>query len=283
MKTGLVLEGGALRGLFSAGVMDVLMEHGVVFDGIVGVSAGAAFGCNYKSGQPGRAIRYNKRFARDWRYCSLRSLLMTGDLYGADYAYHYVPEHEDPFDKAAFENSATAFYVVCTDVMTGEPVYKQLDHVDADCYDWIRASASMPLASRVVMLDGRLLLDGGVSDSIPLQFFRREGYDRNVVVLTQPSGYVKRQNRLLPLISMALHRYPRFIEAMRRRPEMYNGQLRYVADEERQGTALVIRPAKDIPIGYVSHDAAAMQRVYDMGREEALRCLPQIERFLNPL
>lgn len=280
MKTGLVLEGGALRGLFSAGVMDVLMEHGIVFDGIVGVSAGAAFGCNYKSGQPGRAIRYNRRFARDWRYCSVRSLLTTGDLYGAEYAYHYVPDHEDLFDKEAFQQSATAFYVVCTDVMTGQPVYKRLDRVDYDCYEWIRASASMPLASRVVTVEGRRLLDGGVSDSIPLRFFQQEGYGRNVVVLTQPAGYVKRQNNLLPLIRLALRRYPAFIDAMRRRPEMYNGQLRFVADEERRGTAFVIRPPFDIPIGYTSHDPDAMQRVYDMGRDEAQRCLTRLEQFL---
>lgn len=280
MKTGLVLEGGALRGLFSAGVMDVLMEHGIVFDGVVGVSAGAAFGCNYKSGQPGRAIRYNRRFARDWRYCSVRSLLTTGDLYGAEYAYHYVPDHEDLFDKEAFQQSATAFYVVCTDVMTGQPVYKRLDRVDYDCYEWIRASASMPLASRVVTVGGRRLLDGGVSDSIPLRFFQQEGYGRNVVVLTQPAGYVKRQNNLLPLIRLALRRYPAFIDAMRRRPEMYNGQLRFVADEERRGTAFVIRPPFDIPIGYTSHDPDAMQRVYDMGRDEARRCLTRLEQFL---
>lgn len=280
MKTGLVLEGGALRGLFSAGVMDVLMEHGIVFDGVVGVSAGAAFGCNYKSGQPGRAIRYNRRFARDWRYCSVRSLLTTGDLYGAEYAYHYVPDHEDLFDKDAFQQSATAFYVVCTDVMTGQPVYKRLDRVDYDCYEWIRASASMPLASRVVTVEGRRLLDGGVSDSIPLRFFQQEGYGRNVVVLTQPAGYVKRQNNLLPLIRLALRRYPAFVDAMRRRPEMYNGQLRFVADEERRGTAFVIRPPFDIPIGYTSHDPDAMQRVYDMGRDEAQRCLTRLEQFL---
>lgn len=280
MKTGLVLEGGALRGLFSAGVMDVLMEHGIVFDGVVGVSAGAAFGCNYKSGQPGRAIRYNRRFARDWRYCSVRSLLTTGDLYGVEYAYHYVPDHEDLFDKEAFQQSATAFYVVCTDVMTGQPVYKRLDRVDYDCYEWIRASASMPLASRVVTVEGRRLLDGGVSDSIPLRFFQQEGYGRNVVVLTQPAGYVKRQNNLLPLIRLALRRYPAFIDAMRRRPEMYNGQLRFVADEERRGTAFVIRPPFDIPIGYTSHDPDAMQRVYDMGRDEAQRCLTRLEQFL---
>ena len=124
MKKGLVLEGGALRGLFSAGVMDVMMEHGIRFDGIIGVSAGAAFGCNYKSHQAGRAIRYNKRFAREWRYCSVRSLLQTGDLFGAEFAYHIVPTQYDVFDNATFERDPTEYYVVCSDVVTGNPVYK---------------------------------------------------------------------------------------------------------------------------------------------------------------
>lgn len=229
MKTGLVLEGGALRGLFSAGVMDVMMEAGITFDGAVGVSAGAAFGCNYKSRQAGRAIRYNKAFAKDWRYCSLRSLLLTGDLFGAEYAYHYIPEYIDRFDKAAFEANPMEFHVVCTDVETGRAVYKRLDTVDYACYEWIRASASMPLASRVVQLEGHRLLDGGVADSIPLAYFERQGYDRNVVILTQPEGYVKHQNRLLPLMKVALRRYPRFLRAMEERPDMYNAELEHVA------------------------------------------------------
>lgn len=281
MKTGLVLEGGALRGLFSAGVMDVMMEAGITFDGLVGVSAGAAFGCNYKSGQPGRAIRYNKRFAKDWRYCSLRSLLLTGDLFGAHYAYHYVPECVDLFDTAAFQANPMAFHVVCTDVETGEAVYKRLDRVDYDCYEWIRASASMPLASRVVTLEGRRLLDGGVADSVPLAYFQQQGYRRNVVILTQPAGYQKRQNRLLPLMRLALRKYPKFLEAMHRRPAMYNAQLDFVRQEEQAGRALVIRPATVIPIGYTSHDPQAMERVWQMGRDEGKAQLPRIKQFLQ--
>ena len=149
-KTGLVLEGGALRGLFSAGVMDVLMENGVEFDGIIGVSAGAAFGCNYKSRQPGRAIRYNMKFAKDWRYCSVRSLIKTGDLFGGEFDYHYLPTYLDIFDTKAFDENPMEFYAVCTDVETGKAVYKKLDKCSYECYEWIRASASMPLASKIV-------------------------------------------------------------------------------------------------------------------------------------
>ena len=270
MKTGLVLEGGAMRGLFSAGVMDVLMERGITFDGIVGVSAGAAFGCNYKSRQAGRALRYNKRFARDKRYCSLQSLLRTGNLFNAEFCYHKVPSAYDVFDNEAFEANPTEFFVVCTDVETGEPVYKQLTKGGDEAYEWIRASASMPLCSRPVPLDGRLLLDGGIADSIPLEFFERMGYKRNVVVLTQPEGYVKRKNRFLPLRRLSgLRKHPRFIEAVARRHEMYNAQLEYVREAERQGRAIVIRPPEPLPIGHISHDPDEMQRVYEMGTRVA--------------
>ena len=169
MKKGLVLEGGAMRGLFTSGIIDVMMEAGIEPDGLIGVSAGAAFGCNYKSRQPGRAIRYNKRYARDKRYCSWQSWLKTGDLFNAEFGYHVIPKKYDLFDDKAFEQNPMEFYAVCTDVETGLPVYKKLEESTHLTYDWIRASASMPLASKVVELEGRKVLDGGVADSIPLK------------------------------------------------------------------------------------------------------------------
>ena len=160
MKRGLVLEGGAMRGLFTAGIIDVMMEAGIEPDGLIGVSAGAAFGCNYKSRQPGRAIRYNKRFARDKRYCSWQSWLKTGNLYNAEFGYSIIPTRYDIFDDKAFEDNPMEFYAVCTDVETGNAVYKKLDKSGQLTYDWIRASASMPLASKVVELEGMKVLDG---------------------------------------------------------------------------------------------------------------------------
>ena len=147
MKKGLVLEGGAMRGLFTAGIIDVMMEAGIEPDGIIGVSAGAAFGCNYKSRQIGRAIRYNTRFAKDSRYSGVLSLLKTGDYFNAEFGYHIIPRQYDVFDDDAFENNPMEFIVVCTDVETGKPVYQPLTKATPDTYDWIRASASMPLAS----------------------------------------------------------------------------------------------------------------------------------------
>lgn len=279
MKKGLVLEGGAMRGLFTSGILDVMMEAGIEPDGLIGVSAGAAFGCNYKSRQPGRAIRYNKRYARDKHYCSWQSWLKTGDLFNAEFGYHVIPKKYDLFDDKAFEQNPMEFYAVCTDVETGLPVYKKLEEGTHLTYDWIRASASMPLASKVVELEGMKVLDGGVADSIPLKFFESIGYGRNVVILTQPEGYVKEHNRLMPLMRIALKKYPKMIEALDQRHIMYNRQLDYVRQAEREGRCIVIRPDAKLPIGHISHDPEEMQRVYELGRDTGLRNIDRLKEF----
>ena len=279
MKKGLVLEGGAMRGLFTAGIIDVMMEAGVEPDGLIGVSAGAAFGCNYKSRQPGRAIRYNTRFAKDARYSGLKSLLTTGDYFNAQFGYHIVPYQYDLFDVETFEQNPMEFIVVCTDVLTGQAVYHKMDRVDYDELEWLRASASMPLASKVVEVAGRKLLDGGVADSIPLAYFESIGYDRNVVILTQPEGYVKHRTKLMPLMRIGLRRYPEMIQAMDRRYLMYNRELEFVRQAEREGRCLVIRPDEKLPIGHISHDPEEMKRVYQIGREMGDRYIERIKAF----
>ncbi len=281
MKKGLILEGGAMRGMFTAGITDVMMEHGIEPDGIIGVSAGAAFGCNYKSRQPGRVLRYNKRFAHDSRYSGIRSLLKTGDLFNADFAYHTVPTEYDAFDNEAFESNPMEYYIVCTDVETGKAVYKKCERGGHKFYDWVRASASMPVVSRVVELEGMKLLDGGMTDSIPLEYFESIGYDRNIVILTQPAGYTKRPNRAMPLIRYSLRKYPAAAEAMINRHTMYNGQLEYVREAEKEGRCMVIRPDGPLPIGHISHDPDEMQRVYDIGVETGKRYVEAIKEFLD--
>ena len=268
-----------MRGLWTAGVTDVMMEHDIWPDGLIGVSAGAAFGCNYKSRQIGRAIRYNTRFARDKRYSGVWSLLTSGDYFNAKFGYHVVPYKYDLFDTKTFEENPLEFTVVCTDVQTGQPVYHVMDHVDNDELEWLRASASMPLASKVVNVQGHHLLDGGVADSIPLEYFERKGYDRNVVILTQPLGYQKEHNKLMPLMRLSLHRYPHFLKALNERHLMYNYQLTYVANAERLGRCLVIRPDEKIPIGHISHDASQMRHVYELGRKVGERYIDRIKEF----
>ena len=281
MKKGLVLEGGAMRGLWTAGITDVMMEHGIKPDGLFGVSAGAAFGCNYKSQQAGRAIRYNTRFAKDSRYSGIKSLLTSGDYFNAKFGYHVVPFEYDIFDIETFEKNPMLFNIVCTDVETGQAVYHDMDHVDYDELEWLRASASMPLASKVVKVGGYKLLDGGVSDSIPLAYAEMRGFERNVVILTQPLGYQKGFNKLLPLISLTLLRYPQMIKAMAERHILYNQQLKYVAKAEREGRCLVIRPDEKIPIGHISHDPDQMRHVYETGRAVGERYIERIKKFYS--
>ena len=281
MKHGLVLEGGALRGLFSVGVMDVLMEHKVRFDGAIGVSAGASFGCNYKSGQIGRVIRYNKRFANDWRYCSVRSFLTTGELFGGEFCFHTFPTQLDLFDDDAFDSNPMEFYVVCTDVETGTAHYQKIMHSDWKCAEWIRASSSMPLAARMIELDGRKYMDGGITDSIPLKYFLDLGYEKNLVILTQPLGFEKKQTSLLPLIKLRYHAYPEFVKAIANRPKMYNDTLSLITEEEQKGRALVVCPPEKLPINHVSHDPEQMQLVYEIGRKTAEASLDKILAYIH--
>ena len=278
-NTGLVLEGGAMRGLFSAGVIDVLMENGFTFPALTGVSAGAAFGCNYKSNQPGRALRYNLKYCKEPKYCSFRSLRKTGDLFGAQFCYHDIPERLDPFDIEAFEKNPMKFYLVVSDIETGLPHYRRVDSVDDDCYEWIRASASMPIVSRIVELNGNKYLDGGVADSIPL-LFMEQYYPKNIVVLTRPRDYEKKPASLMWLQKRSLKHYPAMLDAVRNRHIMYNRQRDYVFAQEKAGKALVICPEQPLAIGRIEHKAEKIQEAYDLGRQAAERRLDDIKRFI---
>lgn len=280
MKSGLVLEGGAMRGLFTAGVIDVWMTAGITFDGLVGVSAGACFGCNYKSRQPGRVIRYNKRLAKDPRYCSWRSLLKTGDLFNVDFCYREIPFELDPFDVAAYEANPMEFHLSVTDCATGKPVYRRLDRADAAAFRWIQASASMPLVSRPVAIGGHEYLDGGLSDGIPLAYFERMGFDRNVVVTTRPHGYRKFASWKVALTKVFLRRYPAVYRALATRHEWYNRTLEYIDRRVADGAALLVCPEAPLPIARVCHDPEAMQRVYDLGRTAGEKALASVKEFL---
>ena len=264
-----------MRGMFSCGVLDVFMEQGIAFDGAAGISAGAVFGCNFKSRQPGRAIRYNKRYSRDPRYCSVRSLLRTGDLYGADFCYRELPDELDVFDRETFRKNPMAFYVGATDVMTGRAVYHRCCDGGARDMLWLRASASMPVVSRPVAVDGLRLLDGGIADAVPFAFMEAQGYDRNVIVLTRPEGYRKQKSP--PVLLMLLRRYPKVAEAMAVRHEMYNRQMAQI----EAGGALVIRPPAPLGIRRTERDPEALERVYRIGRRAGEEKLAEVRAFLS--
>jgi len=281
VKKGLVLEGGAMRGMFTCGVLDVFMENDIEFDGAAGISAGATFGCNSNSKQPGRALRYNLKYCKDWRYCSVRSWIRTGDLYGVDFCYHELPDKLDVFDRETFKNNPMEFYLAATDVETGRPVYhKCTDGGDLDLL-WMRASASMPAVSHLVEIKGRKFLDGGITDAVPFKFMEYKGYNRNVIVLTQPEGYRKEKSKATAMFDVMLRKYPNAVKAMRRRPQMYNKQMADIKLRELSGAALVIRPPESLGISRTESDPAELQRVYDLGREVAETRLSEIQDYLN--
>ncbi|MCM1507680.1 MAG: patatin family protein [Ruminococcus flavefaciens] len=281
MKFGLVMEGGAMRGMFTAGVTDVFMEAGIEFDGAVGVSAGAAFGCNYKSNQPGRVIRYNSRFCNDKRFCSVWSLIRTGDIFGADFCYHEIPDKLDVFDRETFSRSPMEFYIVCTDAETGKPIYHRMAKADYTEMEWLRGSASMPLVSRVVEVGGRKLLDGGISDSIPLKFMEKSGYNKNIVILTQPRDYVKKPSSMAKNFKFMLRKYPNLINAMNNRHKMYNAELNYIRKSEQTGKAFVVAPPEKLPVGHIEHNPDVLREVYRIGRNTANECLDRLVSFMN--
>lgn len=279
MKTGLILEGGAMRGMFTAGVMDVMLSRQLEFDGAIGVSAGAAFGCNYKSRQIGRALRYNLRFCRDRRYCSVRSLLTTGNLYNTEFCYHEVPLKYDVFDFDTYRENPMDFYVVCTDIETGEAVYHKYEGEKEQGFDWIRASASMPVVSQIVEIDGRKMLDGGIADSIPVRYFERIGYEKNVIILTRPLDYRKKKAGIMPLIRRQYKAYPKLIEAMEKRHEIYNETLEYIIRGEKEGRFLVIRPEQALPVSRVEKNPQKLKEAYEIGKKTALDRWDEIRKF----
>ncbi|MCR5798141.1 MAG: patatin family protein [Eubacterium sp.] len=280
-KTGIVMEGGGLRAIFTVGILDVLMENDIYVDGAVGVSAGACFGCNYKSKQIGRGLRYNLAFCDDKRYSGLESFLKSGDAFNADFCYNQIPNKFDPFDYKAFKENPMEFYMVCTDVLTGKAVYKKSDEMNPSSLEWMRGSATIPLAGRIVRVDGRKLLDGGVSDSIPLKFMINRGYKKNIVIKTQPDGYVKKKNRFTPLVRYVYKQYPALVRAVANRHKMYNETLDYIEDMEKEGRCLVLAPDAELGIGNMEKDPENVLRGYLHGREVAIRNLDAIKKYLG--
>lgn len=279
MKKGLVLEGGAMRGMYTAGVLDVLLSRGIEFDGIMGVSAGALFGPNFLSKQPGRVIRYNKRFIRDKRYKGWCCLLKEGNLFSTGFAYGTVPRELDVFDDETFKSSGVPFYAVVTALETGEPEYMEINSVFDDM-DILRASGSMPFVSRPVEIDGKLYLDGGVADSVPYEAMEKMGYEKLVVILTRDMDYRKEPMPAMP-IKLCFRRYPKFRDKLLKRHETYNRSVARLRELEERGQIFVIRPSVPIEIGRVESDPEKLQQVYELGLKDGETAANKLREFLE--
>ena len=281
-KTGLVLEGGASRGIYTAGVLDVLLENGIYTDACMGVSAGAIHGVSYVSRQAGRSYCFTSKYCSDSRFLSFRSFLRTGDICGAQFCFYDIPEQLVPFANESFDASSTAFYTVCTDVKTGLPVYHLCETMRGEAIEWARASASMPLVSRNVDINGQLLLDGGVSDSIPFRKLLELGYEKTIVVCTQHDGFRKEKEKAAAFMPLRYRQYPAFVQAMQNRADMYNAQLDDLKKAENAGEVLVIRPSVPLQISRIEHNSDIIRAVYMLGREDTLKKIDSIKAFMEP-
>ena len=278
-KNGLVLEGGGMRGIYTAGVLDVFMEENIGFAGVIGVSAGAIHGCSYISGQKGRNLRYYKKYCNDKRFMSYRNLILTGDIAGEKFCYHDLPEKLDPFDYDGFNASKMKFYVTCSNVETGKAEYLNLTDMKGEI-DLLRASASLPYVSRIVKIKGMKLLDGGCTDSIPVAAFRNMGYEKCVVVLTRHKGYVKGPEKSA-LAKLFYGKYPEFSKAMETRHDTYNQSVAEIEKLEQEGKVFVIRPSVELTIGRMEGNPEKLQEVYDIGVKDAQNQLKLLKEWLN--
>lgn len=279
-KLGLVLEGGGMRGVYTMGVLDYFMDHNLYTDGVIGVSAGACHACSYASKQRGRAWRINERFLNDKRYMSMHSLIKTGDLFGADFIYNVIPNELEVFDYDTFHKSGMKLYAVCTDVESGKAVYAPCMDMKQDIA-YVRASASLPLLSKIVNVNGEKLLDGGVADSIPIQYFQSLGYEKNIIVLTQAKEYRKGKNNLMPIIKHTYRKYPKFVKAMQDRHIHYNRTLDEINLMEKEGSVFVIRPDKPVEIGRLEKNMHALRALYDQGYQDAANHYEALLHFMN--
>lgn len=277
MKTGLVLEGGAMRGMYTAGVLDIFLDNDIRVDMIAGVSAGALFGVNYLSRQKGRVIRYNQRFNRDKNYMGLRPLLREGNLFNTQYAYVDVPHRLDPFDDEAYRRSGIPFFAVVTNVKTGEPEYLRVESVFAQM-DILRASGSMPFVSRPVEINGRQYLDGGIADSIPFEWLSAQGCDRLLVILTRDIDYRKKP---MPAAFVKLlgRQYPMVAKKLSERHTLYNRSLALLKQWEQAGKAFVIRPSRAIKIGRLEKDPETLRQVYEFGLADGCASLDALRKY----
>lgn len=278
MKIGLVLEGGAMRGLYTAGILDCFIDDNVEFNTVIGVSAGSVFGVNLLSKQKGRVLNYNKEFCNDKRYMGIKSLIKTGNIVNKEFAYYEVPFKLHPFDDKTYNKSKTDFYSVMTNIETGEPEYTLIKNASKQIEE-LRASSSMPFVSKPVEINNNKYLDGALGDSIPILKCKELGCDKIIVVLTRPKDYRKKKsNQLLP--KLFYRKYPNLIKAINNRYNLYNETLDIIEELESKKEILVLRPSKKIKIKRIEKNKNKLQEMYDLGVKDYKKMKKKINNYL---
>lgn len=279
-KTCLVLEGGAMRGMYTAGVLDTLMQNNIKFDAIIGVSAGALFGINYKSNQKGRAYRYNMRYINNKEYIGLYSYLTTGNIMNKSFCFDKLVNELDKFDYQAFKNNKTKFYVVVTNLLTGTPEYQELtDLNDQNQMEYLRASGSMQYVSKPVKINNNYYLDGATGDSIPIKYMEKLGFNKIIVVGTRPEGY---QKQYKPQPSKIFYKkYPKFIKALSNRPSMYNETIKYIEKKANNHEIIFIRPSQDLKVKRIEKNKKKLSSLYTLGQNNTKEIISTINKYLT--
>lgn len=281
MKTALVLEGGAMRGLYTAGVLDKFLEENIKFDAVIGVSAGALFGINYKSKQLGRALRYNLKYAKNKDYIGFSSFIRTGNVMNKEFCFDKLVNIYDPFDFKTYQNNKTLFYATVTNIKTGKAEYPLLtDLTKNNDMEFLRASGSMPFLSKPVKVNENYYLDGALADSIPIKKMEELGYNKIVVVLTRPSGYVKKQ-KLSHLTKIKYRKYPHLINTINSRYQKYNDTIKYIEKEESQNKIVVIRPTKDLHVHRLEKNLNKLEEIYNLGYQDTTLNIAKIKIYLT--
>lgn len=279
MKIGMVLEGGAMRGMYTAGVLDVFLDKDVKVDGIIGVSAGVLFGVNYCSKQRGRAIRYNKKYCKDKNYMSFYSLIKTGNLINKQFAFYDVPLKYDVFDIKEYKKSKTKFYATVTNVNTGLAEYVELDDI-IEQMEVLRATGAMPYVSQMVEYEGEKYLDGALADSIPIDKCMEMGYDKIIVVLTKPMNYRKKKHPSW-IAKLVYGKYPKLVETINTRYLQYNKTMDKIEQLEKEGKIFVFRPSRKVDMGRVEKDPEKLQEMYDLGISDATESIKKLNKYLS--
>lgn len=281
MKTALVLEGGAMRGLYTAGVLDKFLEENIKFDAVIGVSAGALFGINYKSKQLGRALRYNLKYAKNKDYIGFSSFIRTGNVMNKEFCFDKLVNIYDPFDFKTYQNNKTLFYATVTNIKNGKAEYPLLtDLTINNDMEFLRASGSMPFLSKPVKVNDNYYLDGALADSIPIKKMEELGYNKIVVVLTRPSGYVKKQ-KLSHLTKIKYRKYPHLINSINSRYQKYNETIKYIEKEESQNKIVVIRPTKDLHVHRLEKNLNKLEGIYNLGYQDTTINIAKIKKYLT--
>ncbi len=279
-QAGLVLEGGGMKGMYTAGVLEFFLDKDIEFSSCYGVSAGACHLCSFLSKQKKRAYRVAVNYLDNKKYCGAFSLLTTGDLFGVDMCYDLIPNYLDPYDFETFEKYEGKAYAVVTNIRTGEAEYIQLKDMHEDIQA-VRASSSMPLVSRKVKIGDEYYLDGGIADSIPIARSIADGNEKNVVIMTKETGFIRKPESNLAILKARYAKYPKVYERMKERDKQYNRTLDYLDEMEKEGKVFIIRPKRKSEVGRVEKDRSKLDALYEEGYRDAEECYVELLEYLS--